>query len=49
MTQQESHPNRKERLQVLYLLKLPEAMSISAIAKVMGRHRGSMQRWLSQY
>ena len=49
LIQQQSHPNLKERLQVLYLLKLPDAMSISAIAKVVGRHRGSVQRWLSQY
>ncbi|MBM0745651.1 helix-turn-helix domain-containing protein (plasmid) [Phormidium sp. CLA17] len=49
LIQQQSHPNLKERLQVLYLLQLPDAMSISAIAKVVGRHRGSVQRWLSQY
>ncbi|MBM0743307.1 helix-turn-helix domain-containing protein [Phormidium sp. CLA17] len=34
---------------MLYLLKLADARSISAIAKVVGRHRGSVQRWLSQY
>ena len=49
LIQQQSNANLKERLQVLYLLKLPEAMSISTIAKVVGRHRGSVQRWLSQY
>jgi transposase len=49
LIQQQSDPNLKERLQVLYLLKLPDAMSISAIAKVVGRNRGSVQRWLSQY
>jgi transposase len=49
LIQQQSNPSLKERLQVLYLLQLPEAMSISAIAKVIGRHRGSVQRWLSQY
>ena len=48
LLQQQSHANLKERLQVLYLLKLPNAMSISAIAKVVGRHRGSVQRWLSE-
>jgi hypothetical protein len=36
LLQQQSNPNLKERLQVLYLLKLPDAMSISAIAKVVG-------------
>ena len=49
LIQQQSNPSLKERLQVLYLLKLPNAMSISAVAKVVGRHRGSVQRWLSQY
>ncbi|NDJ20029.1 helix-turn-helix domain-containing protein [Myxacorys almedinensis] len=49
LIQQQSNPNLKERLQVLYLLKLPNARSISEIAKVVGRNRGSVQRWLSQY
>jgi len=49
LVQQQSHLNLKERLQGLYLLKLPDAMSISAIAKVVGRNWGSVQRWLSQY
>jgi hypothetical protein len=40
LIQQQSNPCLKERLQVLYLLQLPDAMSISAIAKVIGRHRG---------
>lgn len=45
---QQSNPKLKERLQVLYLLQL-KAMSISGIAKVIGRHRGSVQAWLSEY
>lgn len=49
LIQQQSNPNLKERLQVLYLLKLPNALSISEIAKVVGRNRGSVQRWLKQY
>lgn len=49
LIQKQSNPKLKERLQVLYLLKLPEPMSISVIAKVIGRHRGSVQEWLSQY
>jgi transposase len=49
LIQQQPNPNLKERLQVLYLLKLPDAMSVSGIAKVIGRHRGSVQRWLSLY
>lgn len=47
--QAESHPRRKERLQVLYLLKSPTAISISAIALVVGKQRGTVQRWLSVY
>lgn len=49
LIQKQSNPKLKERLQVLYLLQLPDAMSISGIAKVIGRHRGSVQEWLSQY
>jgi transposase len=49
LLQKQSNPMLKERLQVLYLLQLPEAMSVSAVAKVIGRHRSSVQRWLSVY
>jgi transposase len=38
----------KERLQVLYLIKV-EQMSVSSAAKVVGKHRGSVQRWLATY
>jgi transposase len=47
--QGEIHPKLKERLQVLYLLALPQAMSISAVARVVGKHRATLQRWLSDY
>lgn len=47
--QAETNPYLKERLQVLYFLKLSDAMSISAIAKVMGKHRGTLQRLLCRY
>ena len=49
LLQTETNATFKERLQVLYLLQLPEPMSISAIAKVIGKHRGTLQRWLSLY
>ena len=45
----QTHPKLKERLQVLYLLALAKAMSISEIARVVGKHRGTLQRWLSDY
>jgi len=39
----------KERLQVLYWLKQEIAPSISAIAKAVGKHRGTVQQWLAIY
>ena len=47
--QAQTNPIFKERLQVLYLMKVPNAMSISAISLVVGKHRGTLQRWLSVY
>lgn len=42
-------PTDKERLQVLYWLKQENAPSISAIAKAVGKHRNTLQTWLSLY
>lgn len=42
-------PTDKERLQVLYWLKQEHAPSISAIAKAVGKHRNTLQTWLSLY
>lgn len=42
-------PTAKERLQVLYWLKQENAPSISAIAKAVGKHRNTLQSWLSRY
>lgn len=42
-------PTIKERLQVLYWLKQEHASSISAIAKALGKHRSTVQTWLSMY
>lgn len=39
----------KERLQVLYWLKQENAPSISVIAKAIGKHRNTLQTWLSLY
>lgn len=39
----------KERLQVLYWLKQEKAPSISAIALALGKHRNTLQTWLSIY
>jgi transposase len=42
-------PTAKERLQVLYWLRQDTAPSISAIAKAVGKHRNTVQTWLSKY
>lgn len=42
-------PRKKERLQVLYWLKQENAPSISMIAKALGKHRNTLQTWLSMY
>jgi transposase len=39
----------KERLQVLYWLKQENAPKINAIANSLGKHRGTVQSWLSIY
>jgi transposase len=39
----------KERLQVLYWLKQDNPPSITAIAKAVGKHRNTLQSWLSLY
>lgn len=39
----------KERLQVLYWLKQDNAPSISTIAQAIGKHRSTVQTWLSKY
>uniref|UniRef100_A0A832H873 Helix-turn-helix domain-containing protein n=1 Tax=Oscillatoriales cyanobacterium SpSt-402 TaxID=2282168 RepID=A0A832H873_9CYAN len=39
----------KERMQVLYWLKQENAPSISAIAKAVGKHRNTVQTWLTKY
>lgn len=46
---QAKRPSNKERLQVLYWLKQENAPSISLIAKAIGKHRNTLQTWLSMY
>ena len=38
----------KERLQVLYLLKA-KSLKVQEVAQVIGKHRGTVHRWLSRY
>ena len=46
---QASNSKIKEKLQVLYWLKQPQAPSISAIAQAMGKDRSTVHTWLSKY
>lgn len=39
----------KERVQALYLLKTQQVETVQHLAVVLGRHRVTVQRWLSQY
>lgn len=38
----------KERIQALYLIKA-QGLNVSRIALILGRHRSTVQRWLSDY
>jgi transposase len=39
----------KERIQLLYLLKSEQAKTVQAAAKLLGRHRVTVQEWLRLY
>ncbi len=39
----------KERIQLLYLLKSEQAQTITMAANILGRHRVTVQKWLSRY
>lgn len=39
----------KERIQLLYLLKSEQAQTITMVARLLGRHRVTVQKWLSRY
>lgn len=42
-------PTVKEKLQVLYWLKSEKPPSIITLAKAIGKHRSTVQTWLSMY
>jgi transposase len=46
---QATTPTIRERLQVLYWLKQDNAPTVSSIAKGLGKHRSTVQSWLSKY
>lgn len=45
---QQKNARIKERVQALYLIKV-EHIDICAIAKTLGKHRSTVQRWLADY
>lgn len=49
LLRQADTPVAKERLQVLYWLKQENAPAISTIAQAVGKHRNTLQTWLSLY
>jgi transposase len=48
LVRQQNNVRLKERLQALYLIK-NQGISDLAIAKILGKHRGTVQRWLADY
>ena len=46
---QEKQLQLRERLQTLYLLKSGEATSITQAARILGRNRTTVQRWMKRY
>jgi transposase len=46
---QESHPLKRPRLQVLYLLKSGQAQQRQQVASLVGVHRNSVRAWLDVY
>ena len=40
---------KKERIQILYLIKTHQAETVGHLATLTGRHRVTISRWLSQY
>lgn len=49
LMQEQKTVEAKERLQALYLLKSGTASSIGHAAQILGRHRITLQRWLTKY
>lgn len=41
--------SRKERIQLLYLLKSQQAQTVIQAAELLGRHRVTLQNWLAKY
>lgn len=48
LVRQQKDTHHKERIQSLYLIKAQD-MSVCAVAKILGKHRATVQRWLADY
>lgn len=46
---QQNQTGDKERIQMLYLLKSEQVPSVTQAAEILGRSRGTLQRWLAKY
>lgn len=49
LMQQQQTLEGRERLQCLYWLKSGQVESVTAVSRLLGRHRVSVQRWLRAY
>jgi transposase len=49
LLRQQKTVSGKERVQVLYLLKTKKAKTVSEVAELIGRNRGTVQEWLAKY
>ena len=49
LMKQQKKLSMHQRVQALYLLKSGEADSIAHVARILGRNRVSVQRWVSEY
>ncbi|PSB61275.1 transposase, partial [filamentous cyanobacterium CCP1] len=46
---QQRQADDRERIQALYLLKSGQCQQVQQVAKVIGRHRSTVHRWLDFY
>lgn len=49
LLRQQKIASSKERIQLLYLLKTQQAKTVQDAAKLLGRHRVTLQEWLRRY
>ncbi|MGL5795048.1 MAG: helix-turn-helix domain-containing protein [Waterburya sp.] len=49
LLRQVKKPQEKERIQVLYWVKTKQAETVNHLSTLIGRHRTTVSRWLSDY